>query len=164
MIPTSVDAIGRAFLMGEEGSRAKRYRDAAGFWTIGIGHKMHDAELASGFLDLGDERVPWLVGLSPAQIATLLDQDLAWAIRDLQHGVKVPLTQNQFNALVSFTFNVGPKWLVNPQGGMQRAVNGEHVDVVPHEMARWIYSGTPPRIDPILVARRQREGVLWRQR
>jgi len=45
--------------------------------------------------------------ITEEQAQKFLDEDVAWAVRAVNREVTVGLTQNQFDALVSFTFNVG---------------------------------------------------------
>ena len=75
-----------------EGLELEAYQDIAGIWTIGYGHT---------------EKVTPGQVISQVQANDLLRQDIApreYAVRDL---VTVPLNQNEFDALVSFVFNVG---------------------------------------------------------
>lgn len=67
-------------------------------YTIGIGH--------TGSVD-GVKVHPGMV-ITPAKATQILQQDLAKFEADVTQLVKVVLTQGQFDALVSFAFNVGP--------------------------------------------------------
>jgi lysozyme len=84
---------GYEFLKRWEGERLLAYRDVAGIWTIGIGHT---------------KGVKAGMRITPEQSKALLDEDIAWAVDTVNNLVKVPLNQNQFNALVSLCFNIGP--------------------------------------------------------
>lgn len=75
-----------------EGCRLKAYRCPAGVWTIGYGHTR---SVISGLCITYD------------RAEELLKQDLKQFEETITSYVKVPLAQNQFDALVSFTFNVG---------------------------------------------------------
>lgn len=79
-------------LVAREGKRNKAYKDTKGIWTIGIGHT-------------GPEVVQGLVW-SDEKIKEVFEKDIVWA-EDAVNAVKMPLTQNMFDALVSFVFNVG---------------------------------------------------------
>lgn len=87
---------GRVLIEQREGERLTVYRDSAGYLTVGVGHKLP----ASTTLKLGDT-------ITQAQCDTWLEQDLAWACHDVNDLVTVPLNQDQFDALVSFVFNIG---------------------------------------------------------
>ena len=80
-------------LKNREGYRLNSYQDTRGIWTIGVGHT--GPEVGPG--------ITW----SNAQVDAALASDLAWAENEVNRCVLVPLTQNQFDALVSFTFNIG---------------------------------------------------------
>ena len=76
-----------------EGIRTQAYQDTRGIWTIGVGHT-------------GPEVHPGLAW-SSQQVSDALAADIAWAEAEVNTHVIVPMAQNQFDALVSFTFNVG---------------------------------------------------------
>lgn len=80
-----------------EGVRNEAYKDSAGIWTIGVGHTA-----ARG------EPIPkkGLV-LTDAEVEATLDRDLDHFEAKVNEVVKVSLTQNQFDALVSLCFNIG---------------------------------------------------------
>jgi lysozyme len=69
------------------------YQDIAGNWTIGYGHLIRHNE--------------HFIAITPAQAEHLLANDLAFASHAVNSLVKVELTQDQFDALCSFVFNVG---------------------------------------------------------
>ena len=85
---------GCAFLEESEGKRSKKYCDTEGNWTIGIGHLIKAGET------FPEE-------LTEEQIYDLLKNDVKTAADDVNRMVKVPLTQNQFDALVCLVFNIG---------------------------------------------------------
>lgn len=82
---------GLALIESFEGCKLKAYKDTGGVWTIGVGH------------------TPAFPGqtITQAQADTLLHADLKSAEATVERLVKVPLTDNQFAALVSFVFNLG---------------------------------------------------------
>lgn len=83
---------GSEILIMREGLRLKAYKDTKGIWTVGVGHT-------------GPEVVEGLV-ITKEKAHELFQKDVTWA-EDAVNAVKVPLSQNQFDALVSFVFNVG---------------------------------------------------------
>lgn len=76
-----------------EGARNDAYQDVKGIWTIGVGHT--GPEVVEG--------LQW----TDAQIDSQLALDVVTAENAVNDTLNVSLTQNQFDALVSFTFNVG---------------------------------------------------------
>jgi lysozyme len=83
---------GSVKLIDREGRRKHAYQDTKGIWTIGVGHT--GPEVCRGLV--------W----NDAKIEAAFKEDVQWAV-DAVNEVKVPLNQNMFDALVSFTFNVG---------------------------------------------------------
>src|ERR1700712_5031766 len=81
-----------------EGLRLTAYRDVAGVWTIGYGStRYHDGKPVKP----GDKLA------SETQASALIQNTLGQYESAVNDYVKVPLTQNQFDALVSFTYNEG---------------------------------------------------------
>lgn len=104
------------------------YICAADYPTIGYGHVIKS-----------DEQGHFSSGITIEQAETLLRQDLATAERAVLRLINVPLTDGQFDALVSFTFNLGAGSL--QRSTLRRKVNrGDH-DAVPAEFAKWIWAG-----------------------
>jgi len=135
-----------------EGFRAKAYKCPADKWTIGYGH-------TSG-VNSGDV-------ISEKQAEEFLRADLTTAERALNR-TRLHLNQNQFDALVSFIFNVGvgrPK--SHPKGpagflGSTLLIKARH-DVndptIRKEFERWIYAGGKALNG--LVRRRKEEADLY---
>jgi lysozyme len=90
--------------------------------------------------------------------AQLFRQDVIPLEITVNFSVVVFITQHQFDALVSFTYNVGPTRFRGST--LLRKLNNSQYDSVPTEMSRWIYSGG--RMLPGLVDRRADEGRLFR--
>lgn len=81
-----------------EGMRLNAYRDVAGVWTIGYGStRYHDGKAVKPGDKLANE----------LQATALFINTLKQYTEAVNSYVKVPLTQNQFDALVSFTYNEG---------------------------------------------------------
>ena len=83
---------GLTLIKSFEGLRLSSYRDSGGIWTIGYGH--------TG--DVGAGKT-----ISELTALTLLQADVMDCEALLHKIVEVPLNQGQFDALVSFLFNVG---------------------------------------------------------
>ncbi len=89
---------GIALIKKFEGLRLIAYRDSAGVWTIGYGStRYHDGKQVKP----GDKLA------SNEQAEALLANTLGEYTDAVNVLVKVPLSQNQFDALVSFTYNEG---------------------------------------------------------
>ena len=81
-----------------EGLRVSSYRDVPGVWTIGYGStRYHDGEPIKPGDKLANEQ----------QADALFTNTLGQYEDAVNQDVKVPLTQSQFDALVSFTYNEG---------------------------------------------------------
>lgn len=92
-----------------EGVRQKPYRCPAKLWTIGVGHvlypeqgKMKIEDRDSFPLKEADNRT-----FTMEEVDAILKSDLARFCVGVERFCPVPLTQGQFSALVSFSFNVG---------------------------------------------------------
>ena len=75
-----------------EGCRLIPYQDSAGIWTDGYGNTHGVVPGTAITQDKADAD---------------LDRNLSTAVWTVNHYAAVPLTQNEFNALVDFVFNVG---------------------------------------------------------
>jgi len=96
-----LSAAGVRLIAGFEGFRSDLYDDAAGHCTIGYGHLVH-----TGSCD-GSESAEFRRGLTRERALEILGDDAASAATAVNDAVKVPLEQDQFDALTSFVFNVG---------------------------------------------------------
>jgi len=85
-----------SFITKEEGLRNKAYKDSKGLLTIGVGHLIKP-----------DEQHLLTATLTDEQVEQLLQSDLKWCQDAVDNNVKVPLTQNQYDALYSLCFNIG---------------------------------------------------------
>jgi lysozyme len=91
--------LGLSFIKSYEEFRAKVYKDSNGFDTVGYGHKCLKGEV-------------WpACGIDIARAVSVLSSDLQEPSRTVNVLVRVPIEQHHFDALVSFTFNVGSKRL-----------------------------------------------------
>lgn len=86
-----------------------------------------------------------------------LRKDLEAAAAAVERAVKVPLTDNQFGALVSFTYNVGIGAF--QRSTLLRRLNAGEYDAVPSELARWKYNDG--KVMQGLINRRAAEAGLW---
>jgi Phage-related lysozyme (muraminidase) len=137
-----VSAAGLDCIKGHEGLRLKAYLDTGGVWTIGYGHTAGVKE--------GDT-------CTPEQAYAWLDEDADIAERAINQLVKVPLTQNQFDALVSFVYNIGrPEFFTST---LLRKLNAGDYTGAAGQFGRWIYDNG--KIINGLVLRRSDERDLF---
>ncbi len=112
-----------------EGFSSAIYLDSAGLPTVGYGHLIKPHEAAA-----------FNASITEAKAEELLRQDVAVAESAVLRLISVPLTDYQFDALVSFTFNIGA-------GALQRStlrakLNRGEYWLVPEEMMKWVYAGS----------------------
>lgn len=155
-----IDQSGIEFIKSVEGFKNFVYADSAGLPTIGVGHLLLPGELSSGKIHIGDRSYKYHEGLPDEAIDSLLMRDLHIAQCEVNVHVKVELTQNQYNALVSFVFNVGVGAFRNST--LLRLLNTCDYDAVPDQMRRWIFSAG--RQIQGLKNRREKEINLWNQK
>jgi lysozyme len=134
-----------------EDVRQKLYDDPAGHCTIGIGHLVHRGRCN------GSEPAEFKRGISRERAYQLLQQD-ARRMEAAVNRLGVPLNQNQFDALVSFTYNLGPAWTVE-KTGIRDALKARRYRDVPREMKKWVKAGSQTL--PGLVRRRNAEAKLF---
>ena len=111
-----------------EGFSPTIYTCPAGYPTIGYGHLVRDRE-----------RDRFTGGISREEAEELLKRDVLWAERGVLRLISVPLTDGQFDALVSFTFNLGTGAL--QRSTLRRKVNRKEHGEVPGEFMRWVWAG-----------------------
>ena len=125
-----------------EGCELIAYQDAVGVWTIGYGHTKGVSE--------GDI-------ISSAQSEALLLKELKEDENYVHELVEVPLHQYQFDALVSWTYNLGPTNLKSST--MLKVLNEGKYNEVPDQMRRWNRAGG--KVLEGLVKRRDYEARLF---
>lgn len=126
-----------------EGLRLAAYQDSGGVWTIGYGHTGQDVYRGKT--------------ITAAEAESLLVADVARFERAVDGAVKVPLSDNQFGALVSLAFNIGEGAFA--RSTLVKKLNAGDYDAVPAQLARWVYAGGK-RVQG-LVNRRAAEAGLW---
>lgn len=126
------------------------------YWTIGYGHYLR------AFDKERDTRThmannPYPNGISKAYAERLLALDVADAEAAVLRLIRVPLTDGQFAALVSFTFNLGAGRL--QASTLRRRVNAGLHEEAATEFGKWVFSGGKKLRG--LVLRRQEEAMLY---
>ena len=105
----------------------------------------------------GGEPAELHAGISRERAAQLLRSDAAVAVAAVRDNVAVALTQAQFDALVSFTFNVGAG--VFRRSTLLERLNAGHHEAIPAQLRRWVTASG--RTLPGLVARHEAEARLF---
>jgi lysozyme len=103
-----------------EGFRSHPYQCSAGVWTTGYGHT--------------NKVTKDTMGMSLKQAEEVLKLDVQDAEKVVTKLVKVPLTENQFSALVSLVFNCGPNPLKLTLG--KKLNNGDYIGAA-KEFVKW---------------------------
>lgn len=148
---------GIAKLRHLEGSERTVYKDSAGLPTIGVGHLLTKDEIRSGKINISGKIIDYKDGLSISEIDLLLGQDLVSREVCVEKMVRVPLSQNQFDALVIFVFNIGRKAFMDST--LLKQLNQGNYNGVPDQLRRWVYAAGE-RIKG-LVSRREAEIEVW---
>lgn len=137
----------KEFIRCCEGLRLAAYRCPAGVWTIGYGHT--GADVRAG------QRITTM------QARALFESDIADFEADLTAELAqagVTLTQNRYDALLSFAYNVGLSKLTDSTLWRKMKANPDDPSIAT-EFGRWIYGGG--RKLPGLVKRRAKEAMIW---
>lgn len=143
----------------DEGVRTKPYRCPALLWTVGVGHVIDPNHIRVKFDERKNIPLPqeWDRVLSMAEVDAILAADLATFERGVLRLCPGGLTQGRFDALVSFSFNVG-------LGNLQRSTirmkhnRGDFEGAAEGFMA-WTKAGGKEL--PGLVKRRKHERALY---
>lgn len=138
-----ISAAGIELLKQFEGCRLTAYQDSVGVWTIGFGTTTGVKEGQT---------------ISQVKAEEYLRFDLAIFEKAVTESLKVPVNQNQFDALVSFTYNVGVSAFRSST--LLNLIN-EKTDkkVVAAEFSKWVKAGNQTL--PGLVSRRKAESELF---
>ena len=135
-------AKGVAIIKRWEGLRLNAYRCPAGVWTIGYGHTKG--------VKPGDR-------ITRRQAEKYFLEELPVYEEAVKRNVKAELNQNQFDALVSFVYNVGERQFKNST--LLRLLNQSKYFEAAKQFKRWIYAGSKPL--PGLIKRRREEFELF---
>lgn len=112
--------------------------------TIGYGHVIKNPK-------------DYPYGLTRDEALELLAQDVVRAEKAVLRLIRVPLTDGQFDALVSFTFNLGAGAL--QRSTLRRKVNREEHTDVPAEFRKWVWAGGKKLKG--LIRRRHSESTIY---
>lgn len=112
-------------IKGWEGFKANVYLDSGGKATIGYGHLILPYESFST--------------ITESEAVSILVKDLSSAENSVNNAVKVPLTQNQYDALVSFVFNVGGGAF--RRSTLLKKINSGELSAAKTEFLKWVNAG-----------------------
>jgi lysozyme len=129
---------GLELLMAREGKRNAVYLDSVGVPTVGYGHTGPEVHLGDTWTDI--------------QIEEAFAKDLDEFEKAINQNVRVALTQSQFDALVSFAYNVGAGASTRAfeSSTMLRYINAGEMGAAALEFNRW-------HIPPEITSRRNAE-------
>lgn len=130
-----------------EGTKLNAYKDVKGVWTIGTGTTVYPN---GNYVKSGDT-------ITQEQADQYLTYDLQRFVNSINSLVKVTLTQNQFDALVSLVYNIGSTAFANST--LLRTLNSGNYNV---DFTAWRYSGG--RMIQGLLNRRIAEQNLFRSK
>ena len=134
---------GLALIKKFEGCELKAYQCSAGVWTIGYGHTKDVEE--------GDT-------ISKDQAEEMLVEELHEYENYINEYVTAPLSQNQFDAMVSWVYNLGPANL--KASTLLKVLNAGDYEGVPAQIRRWNKAGG--EILDGLIRRREAEARLFK--
>jgi lysozyme len=116
---------GITFIKKFESCRLSAYKDSKGVWTVGWGHTGKDVDSSTTFTQM------------QADIAFI--NDASKAVNAVNNLVKQLISQNEFNALVSFVYNVG-EGNFKSSTLLKELNNGNYVAAA-DEFPKWNHSG-----------------------
>lgn len=131
-----------------EGFEPKMYKDAVGLPTIGYGT----------LIDTAEEQWLKTATITKPQAEILLRKELVLIEKFLGLGVSRPITQNQYDALVCFAYNVGINNLRSST--LLKKVNlNPHNPTIRNEFMKWVHAGG--KVLKGLQIRREKEANLY---
>ena len=141
----TISALGLLGITRDEGMVRKVYLDPVGIPTVCVGHTatVTRADVGKNF--------------SEQRCRELLASDTSAAQSAVRQAVKVPITQGQYDALVSFVFNVGATNFKNST--LLRKINAGQCKAAGQEFLRW--NKARGKVLKGLTLRRQHESASW---
>lgn len=137
--PMKLSEKGKAVLIEREGKRRKAYLDSKGIPTIGVGHTGPNVYIGLVWTD--------------QQIEDAFADDVQWAEDAVNKYCNADLQQHQFDALVSWVFNIGEMGF--RKSTALRLLNEKCYDLVPAAIEMW---NKPPEI----ISRRRAEAEQFK--
>jgi lysozyme len=137
-------------LAHHEGVRQKPYKCPAGLWTVGVGHLIGDGK------SLPDS---WNKTFTLDEVYDILAKDVTRFERGVNKYITVPLRQNEFDALVSFSFNLGLGVL--QRSTLRQALNRGDKETAIQSLLKYNKAGG--KVLKGLDTRRKDEAALFRR-
>lgn len=137
---------GIQFIKQREGEEFEAYQDSVGIWTIGVGHTKGVRKGQS---------------ITPEQSTKFLLDDLASTEHTINDLVTVPLTQNQYDALVSLVFNIGGENF--RRSTLLRSLNSRQYLSAAGEFVKWnkgTKNGKKVVINGLTIRRKKEENLF----
>ncbi|MDQ3777640.1 MAG: lysozyme [Actinomycetota bacterium] len=148
--PFRVSQKGLDFLVAQEGFIPYAYNDSQGHATFGVGHLLHHGPVTAA------DRAAWGTKAKPKPRSLVLDvlrDDLEKRFeRAVRDAIRKPLKQHQFDALVSFAFNIGAHGFRGSTAA--KRLNAGDFSGAADAMLLW-------RKPPEIIPRRRRERELF---
>jgi lysozyme len=139
-----ISNIGIDLIKQFEGCETKAYKCPAGVWTIGYGHIKGVQE--------GDV-------ITETQAHEMLVEELKEYENYILNAVEVDLNQNQFDAMVSWVYNLGPTNLKSST--LLKELNSKNYNAAAQEITKWNKAGG--KVLTGLVRRREAEASLFNE-
>jgi len=126
-----------------EGCRCEAYQDVSGVWTIGYGHTGPDVHAG--------------LCITEQQAEDLLAHDISGSAAFVNQAVTVPLTQDEFDGLVDFVFNIGTGAFA--KSTMLADLNASNFTAAAAQFQLWDHAGG--KVVAALLQRRNEEAQLF---
>jgi GH24 family phage-related lysozyme (muramidase) len=127
-------------------------------FSVGYGHQLSKEELAGRYVTIKGEKVIVDKGITRAQATDLFAEDLKIYEQRVKRGIRVKITQTQFDALVSFAYNLGD--VQGPKINLAKVINSGNWQEVPKEFERYTHDNTGAFV-PSLLSRRRAEAQMF---
>lgn len=134
----AVSALMLVSIAAHEGYRQKAYQDVRGVWTVGYGETKGVTKDSS---------------MTRLEAQERLSQSAAEHAKGMVQCIKVPISQGEFDAYSSFTYNIGVRAFCTST--LVKKLNQKDYDGACKELLRWTQAGG--KVYPGLVKRRQQE-------
>jgi len=144
---------GKIFLIVNEGIALSPYLDSVGVKTLAIGATVSEIP------NIAD--MPWSHTVTMKEALDLLDIGLKKYVNAINSVLDVPITQYQFDSLVSLCYNIGTGRVGKREGGLagSTAIKRINAGESPESVAQAILMWNKP---PEIMSRRAREAKLYR--